>query len=213
MIRPSVPQYQQAVINATRCRPQGGLGDDCLPIQIGGIQKILFTARSRVTSVYNEVTGEVRQIVAFGAIWYEIQCIQAVSTLTANEVSGRQGRYYEHTLNVSLHGLGHGIRNPLFNFNEQDLILIAQDKNGQNWLVGWPMAARVREVKFQTGAQYADFRGASFVFSANNIRRFPLVLNTVVENLIKSDDQICNETYQTNIPIQGPCVIDGNQII
>ncbi len=135
---------------------------------IGGLKSVLFIEFKNVTTitvVANVVTA-ITKAAAKTFYKYELakETSQFTETVTASAQNGTT--YYAQSLNIILNKLQTATRNEILLLAQNNLIGIAEDKNGKYWLLGRLNGLDISGGTAQSGTASGDRNGYELTFDA-----------------------------------------------
>ena len=147
------------------CALTSGYTLDCKDA-VGGLKSVLFIEWKNVTAI--TVTANVVSAItkAAGKTFFKYELAKETSQFTETVTASAQNGtiFYAQSLNIILNKLQTATRNEILLLAQNNLMAIAEDKNGKYWLLGRLNGLDISGGTAQTGTASGDRNGYELTF-------------------------------------------------
>ena len=170
----------------TNCLLTQGFPKDCRD-SVGGI-KTIYLANKHLLEDVTSADGVVTAItMASGSYFYRYDLRKQTSNFTETiEASDENGTvFFEQEANIMLSKLEAQKRNEIFLIAKADTVLVAEDRNGKQWILGKENGLTLTGTA-ETGTAFGDMNGYQLVFTGQEREPAYEVSGSVIEGTLES---------------------------
>jgi hypothetical protein len=153
---------------------------------LGGLKSVLFIESGNVTST-TEVAGVITVITkTVGKTFFKYDLVKETSSFTETVTASIQNGtiFYAQELSIILNKLQANTRNEILLLAQNNLIAIAEDKNGKYWMLGKVGGLDITGGTSASGVATGDRSGYELTFSGQEKQLAPEVLSSIIAGLL-----------------------------